>query len=167
MGLLPIHLHKARAAKLSQEVNAMELSRNETIDLLNRIVELELAGAVRYTQYSLMVFGHARIPIMGWMREQAMEALLHATQAGEEVTTLGANVSLGIGELAGTYHESVDDIMQELLGHERRGIDLYRRLLDLSEGRNISLEEFARQKIRNEEMHVAEIEKMLRKRGDA
>lgn len=83
------------------------------------------------------------------------------------MTTLGAQVSLGIGELAGTYHESVDDIMQELLVHERKGIDLYRRLLDLSEGRSVSLEEFARQKIRNEEMHVAEIEKMLRRRGDA
>ena len=141
--------------------------RDEAIDLLNRIVELELAGAVRYTQYSLMVFGHARIQIMGWMREQAAESLTHATQAGEEVATLGAQVSLGIGELAGTYHESVDDIMQELLVHERRGIDLYRRLLDLSEGRSVSLEEFARQKIRNEEMHVAEIEKMLRRRGDA
>jgi bacterioferritin len=145
----------------------MELSRDETIDLLNRIVELELAGAVRYTQYSLMVFGHARIPIMGWMREQAAEALLHATQAGEEVTALGARVSLGIGELAGTHHESVDDTMQELLVHERRGLELYRRLLDLSQGRSVSLEEFARQKIRNEEMHIAEIEKMLRRRGDA
>ena len=51
--------------------------------------------------------------------------------------------------------------------HERRGIDLYQRLLNLSEGRSVSLEEFARQKIRNEEMHVAEIEKMLRRRGDA
>jgi bacterioferritin len=145
----------------------MELSRDETTDLLNRIVGLELAGAVRYTQYSLMVFGHARIPIMGWMREQAAEALLHATEAGEEVTTLGARVSLRIGELAGTHHESVDDIMQELLVHERKGLELYRRLLDLSVGRSVSLEEFARQKIRNEEMHVAEIEKMLRRRGDA
>jgi bacterioferritin len=145
----------------------MELSRGEAINLLNRIVEVELAGAVRYTQYSLMVFGHARIPIMGWMREQASEALLHATQAGEEVTTLGARVSLGIGELAGTHHDSVDDIMQELLVHERSGLKLYRQLLDLSAGSNVSLEEFARQKIRNEEMHVAEIEKMLRKRGDA
>ena len=145
----------------------MELNRDEAINLLNRIVELELAGAVRYTQYSLMVFGHARIPIMGWMREQAAESLIHATQAGEEVTTLGARVSLGIGELPGTHHESVDDIMQELLVHERRGIDLYQRLLNLSEGRSVSLEEFARQKIRNEVMHVAEIEKMLRRRGDA
>ena len=145
----------------------MELNKSEAIDLLNQIIELELAGAVRYTQYSLMVFGHARIPIMGWMREQAAEALVHATQAGEEVTTLGARVSLSIGDLAGTHHDSVDDIMQALLMHERAGIELYRQLLKLSEGRSVSLEEFARQKIRNEEMHVAEIEKMLRRRGDA
>jgi bacterioferritin len=148
-------------------VSALELKRDEVTDLLNRIVELELAGAVRYTQYSLMIFGHARIPIMSWMRQQAEESLLHAAQAGEEVTTLGARVSLGIGELAGTHHDSVDGIMQELLAHERRGIDLYQRLLNLSQGSSVSLEEFARQKIRNEEMHVAEIEKMLRRRGDA
>ena len=145
----------------------MELSKQEAVDVLNRIVELELSGAVRYTQYSLMVFGHARIPIMSWMREQAAEALLHATQAGEEVTAMGARISLEIGELAGTHHESVDDIMMELLLHERKGIELYRQLLKLSLDRSVSLEEFAREKIRKEEMHIAEIEKMLRRRGDA
>ncbi len=137
------------------------------INLLNRIVELELAGAVRYTQYSLMIFGHARIPIMSWMREQASESLMHAAQAGEEVTTLGAKVSLGIGDLAGTHHDSVDQIMQELLKHERKGIEMYTELLSLTQGASVSLEEFARQKIRNEEMHLAEIEKMSRQRGDA
>ena len=54
----------------------MELAKDDVVKVLNEIVELELAGAVRYTQYSLMVFGHARIPIMSWMREQATEALL-------------------------------------------------------------------------------------------
>ena len=145
----------------------MELNKTEAVEVLNRIMELELSGAVRYTQYSLMVFGHARIPIMSWMRKQASEALLHATQAGEEVTAMGARISLDIGELAGTHHESVDDIMQELLIHERKGIELYRRLLKLSQEGSISLEEFAREKIRNEEMHVSEMEKMLRRRGDA
>src|ERR1700681_3590891 len=107
----------------------MELSRGEAINLLNRILELELAGAVRFTQYSLMVFGHARIPIMGWMREQAQQSLAHAIQAGEEVTALGGAVSLQIGELVGTHHPSVDDILEEMLVQERRGIELYRQLL--------------------------------------
>ena len=78
-----------------------------------------------------------------------------------------SRVSLGIGELVGTHHGSVDDILQEMLVQERRGIDLYRQLLALTEGRNVSLEELGRQMIRNEELDVAEIEKMLRKRGDA
>jgi bacterioferritin len=89
----------------------MELDRDEAIEVLNQILETELAGAVRYTQYSLMVFGHGRIPITSWMRDQASESLLHAAAAGEEVTTLGGKVSLGIGELVGTYHPSVDEMM--------------------------------------------------------
>ena len=141
--------------------------KEEAIAVLNGLVELELAGAVRYTQYSLMIFGHARIPIMHWMKQQASESLLHATEAGEEVTAMGGRVSLGIAELAGTFHASVDDILQELLIHERKGVELYRKLLTLSEGWSVSLEEFARAKIRGEEMHLAEIDKMLRGRGDA
>jgi len=145
----------------------MELDRDEATKVLNEIVELELAGAVRYTQYSLMVFGHARIPIISWMRERAAEALTHAIAAGEEVTSLGGRVSLGIGELVGTHHDSVDEMMQEMLVHERHGVALYARLLSLAEGRSVSLEELARTTIRSEQLHVAEIEKMLRRRGDA
>ena len=89
-----------------------------------------------------MVFGHTRIPIMNWMREQAAEGLQHATEAGEEVTSLGTH-SLGIGELAGTHHESIDDILRELIVHERKGIKLYQQLLRLSEGCSVSLEELA------------------------
>jgi bacterioferritin len=145
----------------------MELDRDEAIEVLNQILETELAGAVRYTQYSLMVFGHGRIPITSWMRDQASESLLHAAAAGEEVTTLGGKVSLGIGELVGTYHPSVDEMMQEMLVHERHGVELYQRLRGVVEDRSVSLEEFAREMIRNEELHIAEIQKMMRKRGDA
>jgi bacterioferritin len=147
--------------------DGVDLEQVSVVKTLNEIVELELAGAVRYTQYSLMVFGHARIPIIGWMRQQAAEALLHATLAGEEVTSLGQPVSLGIGELVGTHHPSVDEMMQEMLVHEQHGIDLYERLLGLVEGRHVSLEEYAREMIRSERLHLAEIEKMSRRRGDA
>lgn len=137
------------------------------VDVLNQVVEHELAGAVRYTQYSLMIFGHARIPIIGWMQKQAQEALAHATQAGEEVTSQGGRVSLGIGKLVGSHHVHVDEILGELVVHERSGIELYERLLELVAGKNTSLEEYARAMIRAEEIHVSEILKMLKKRGDA
>jgi bacterioferritin len=145
----------------------MDFDKDKVIEVLNQIVELELAGAVRFTQYSLMVFGHARIPIQGWMLEQAQQSLNHGVQAGEEVTSLGGRVSLGIGELVGTHHASVDEMLQEMIIQEQHGIALYRRLLELTEGCHVSLEEMARQMIRSEERDLAEIEKMLRKRGDA
>ena len=145
----------------------MTLDVDKTVSVLNEIVETELAGAVRYTQYSSMVFGHGRIPIQSWMRQQASESLLHASAAAEEITTLGNRVSLGIGELSGTHHATVDEIMQELLVYEQRSVDLYRALLAVVESTSVSLEEYARTMIRAEEMHIAEIQKMLRKRGDA
>jgi bacterioferritin len=145
----------------------VEIDRDETTKTLNELLEVELAGAVRYTQYSLMVFGHGRIPIQSWMREQATESLLHASVIGEEVTTLGGRVSLAIGELVGTHHPTVDDMMQEMVVHEEHGLALYHRLLENVEGRSVALEELARQMIRAEELHIAQIKKMLRKHGDA
>ena len=145
----------------------MDLDKQAVVVVLNNLVELELAGVVRYTQYSLMVFGHARIPIIEWMRAQAAESLGHAAQLGEEVTNLGARVSLEIAELVGVHHDSLDEMMEEMVVHERRGIAGYQELLSLVEGRDVSLEELARQMIRSESLHVSEIEKMLRTRGDA
>ena len=62
---------------------------NEIINTLNQILELELAGVVKYTHYSLMVFGHNRIPIVSWMKDNANEGLVHAQKAGDLVTLLG------------------------------------------------------------------------------
>jgi bacterioferritin len=147
------------------EKGVFVMDRKKVLETLNQIVELELAGAVRYTQYSLMIFGHARIPIIGWMNAQAAESLTHALQAGEEVTSLGGRPSLEIGELVGTHHEKIDAILEELIDHEAMGITLYRKLLSLvDDGEAISLEEYARGMIRSEEMHLAEIRKMLRNR---
>jgi bacterioferritin len=55
--------------------------KQAVVDVLNGILELELAGVVRYTHYSLMVYGYNRIPIVSWLREQATESLGHAQAA--------------------------------------------------------------------------------------
>lgn len=133
------------------------------IDALNAILEIELAGVVRYMHYSFMIYGHSRIPIVKWMREQADESLLHAAEAGEFVTALGGHPSLGIGKLLETRHHDVDHILQEALEHESQGLVRYRELLEVARDASISLEEYARKMIASEEMHVAEVQKMLRR----
>lgn len=137
------------------------LDVNACLETLDRILELELAGVVRYTHYSLMIFGHSRIPIVKWMREQATESLDHAAQAGEMITTLGGHPSLGVGPLLETHRHDVSTILRECIDHEREGIVQYRRLLELSKDRSVLLEEYAREMVRAEETHVSEVEKML------
>lgn len=144
----------------------MDYDKKKVIDLLNRIVEMELAGVVRYTHYSFMIFGYNRIPIVAWLREQATESMTHAQQAGEIITSLGEHPSLGIGTLLETHKHDVGDILREALENERAGIQLYKDLLALVEGKSVWLEEYARTMVLQEEMHAHDVEKMLRKPGD-
>ena len=139
------------------------LDTDKAVEALNAILETELAGVVRYMHYSFMISGHARIPIVKWMRAQADESLLHAAEAGEFVTALGGHPSLAIGKLLETRHHEIDQILREALEHESEGLARYRALLDVARDASISLEEYARKMIASEEMHVSEVEKMLRR----
>ena len=143
-----------------------EIDKDKVIAVLNRILEAELAGVVRYTHYSFLVFGFGRIPVISWLRDQANESLLHAQQAGEWVTTLGAYPSLAIGPLLDSHKHDIGAILRESLEAEGNALALYRELLALVEGRSVALEEFARQMVLAEEMHAAEVDKMLRKPGE-
>jgi bacterioferritin len=143
-----------------------DLDVDSVVATLNEILEQELAGVVRYTHYSFLIFGHTRIPIVSWLREQADESLVHAQQAGEWITTLGAYPSLEIGPLLDSHTFDVNTIMRESLDAEAKTLALYVRLKDLVEGRSVALEEYARQLIHAEELHAAEVDKMLRRPGD-
>ncbi|HUI60472.1 MAG TPA: ferritin-like domain-containing protein [Steroidobacteraceae bacterium] len=132
---------------------------------LNRILELELAGLVRYLHYSFMIFGHNRIPIVSWLRSQADESQAHAVEAGEHITHLGGHPSLRIGSLLETHKHNIDEILGEAHSHEEEGLKEYRALLEQVAGRSIMLEEYARKQIATEEAHLAEIRKMMRKPG--
>jgi bacterioferritin len=136
------------------------------VTLLNEILETELAGVVRYTHYALMIFGHNRIPIAGWLRGEASTCLAHANEAGELVTHFGGHPSLKIGALLETHKHAVNDILLESLEAEKTGLLLYKRLLDLVRDRSVFLEEYARRMIAEEELHLGEVNKMLRKPGE-
>jgi bacterioferritin len=145
---------------------------NEAIDVgavvkvLNKILEAELAGVVRYTHYSLMIFGYHRIPIVSWLRSQASDGLAHASEAGEMITHLGEHPSLAIGSLLETQKHDIGDILREALETEKAGLQLYEDLLDLVKDKSIYLEEYARKMIYQEQAHLDEVNKMLRKPGE-
>ncbi|MBX3017358.1 MAG: bacterioferritin [Bdellovibrionaceae bacterium] len=139
-----------------------KIDTEKVVAALNAILEHELAGVVRYTHYSLMVYGPGRIPIVKWLRDQAHESLVHAENVGEHITTLGSHPSLKIAKLLETSKHSVETILRESLEHETIQLELYYDLLKLVEGKRVGLEEYAREMIMEEELHIAEVEKMLR-----
>src|ERR1700730_4097303 len=122
---------------MTSELSTAEITK--VVATLNRILELELAGLVRYLHYSFMIFGHNRIPIVSWLRAQAEESLAHATLAGEHVTTMGGHPSLGMAELLSTHTQKVDEILNESLAHERLGLEAYTALLAQVAGKNVML----------------------------
>jgi bacterioferritin len=154
-----------------KEIDAMsqtpqELDTARIVKLLNQIMEMELAGVVRYTHYSLMVYGFSRIPIVEWLRKEATESLAHAQQAGEMVTMLGGHPSLKIGSLLESHQHDIGTLLRESLEHEKTARALYYELLAAVQGRSVVLEEYTREMIRLEEMHADEVNKMLRTPGE-
>lgn len=143
-----------------------DVKATTAIDALNRIMELELAGVVKYTHYSLMVYGYNRIPIVSWLKGNADESLAHAYKAGELVTLLGGHPSLKIGPLLETAKHDIGDILRESLEHEKIALAAYYDLLQIAEGSSVLLEEYAREMIVNEELHLDEVNKMLRRPGE-
>lgn len=141
------------------------MKKKAVLNTLNRIMELELAGVVRYTHYALMVYGYNRIPIVDWLRKNADESLAHARMAGELVTWLGGHPSLSIGALLESHKHDIGDILVESLEHERESLEAYHELLKLSKDQDVRLEEYARDMIAAEVAHQDEVNKMLRRPG--
>jgi len=138
------------------------LDLEKSCAILNRIVELELAGVVRYTHYALMITGPYRQPIVDFMKTQASESLVHAQQAGELLTGLGGHPSQKISSIEESNFHDIYTILNESLLHEQGAISIYRELLKEVSDKSIYLEEYARNMVGQEELHTLELKKMLR-----
>ncbi len=139
-----------------------DLDLDKTISTLNDVLKYELAGVVKYTHFALMVTGPNRLSLDKFFKEQAEESLEHAQQAGELLTGLGGHPSQAIPEIEETNKHSIKDLLTESLCHEEKAIKLYKDLLNHSENKSLYIEEYAREMIKQEEMHGIEIKKLLR-----
>ena len=138
------------------------LNKELVIKKLTEIFDLELSGVIRYTHYSLMIFGPNRLPLISFFKEQAKESLAHANLAGEHITGLGGHPPLNIKEIKETFKHDISEILKETLAHEKRAIQTYYELLGIIDGQSVYLEEYARSMIGQEELHALEVEKMLK-----
>ena len=139
-----------------------EINTKEVCDVLNEIMEYELAGVVRYTHSSMMVSGPYRLPIVTFLKEQAEESLLHAQLAVEKIAGLDGHPSQKIAKIEETNRHTIKDILEESLEHELYALSLYKKLLNCVENKSVYLEEYARAQIGEEEQHSLELKIMLK-----
>ena len=143
-------------------MNDKEINSKEVCDILNSIMEYELAGVVRYTHSSMMVSGPYRLPIVTFLKEQAAESLMHAQLAGEKIAGLDGHPSQKIAKIEETNRHTIKDILEESLAHELHALNLYKDLLAVVENKSVYLEEYARAQIGEEEQHSLELKIMLK-----
>ena len=139
-----------------------DINSEDVCDILNEIMEYELAGVVRYTHSSMMVSGPYRLPIVSFLKEQAVESLMHAQLAGEKIAGLDGHPSQKIAKIEETNRHTIKDILEESLEHELHALSLYKKLLKCVEHKSVYLEEYARAQIGEEEQHSLELKIMLK-----
>jgi bacterioferritin len=64
-----------------------------------------------------------------------------------------------------TRHNTIDEILTELIQREESGVELYRELLCLVKDKSVVLEEYATRLVAAEAVHLREMELMLMKRA--
>tara|TARA_B100000768_G_scaffold166506_1_gene169906 strand:+ start:799 stop:1233 length:435 start_codon:yes stop_codon:yes gene_type:complete len=138
------------------------VNREKVISILNEIMKYELAGVVRYTHSALMVVGPYRESLITYFNEQSSESLTHAQSAGDLLVSLGGHPSQDISIIKETNEHSITALLEESLEHERKAVSLYKQLLSEVVDKSIYLEEYAKEMIKNEEIHSLTVEKMLR-----
>jgi bacterioferritin len=138
------------------------VNREKVISILNEIMKYELAGVVRYTHSALMVVGPYRESLISYFNEQSSESLTHAQSAGDLLVSLGGHPSQDISIIKETNEHSITALLEESLEHERKAVSLYKQLLSEVVDKSIYLEEYAKEMIKNEEIHSLTVEKMLK-----
>src|ERR1700737_1481228 len=144
---------------------AFQFGVGPVFEQLNRILQMELAAIIYYTHYSFMIYGHARIPLTAWLRDNATESLTHAQEAGEMIMRLHKRPALGIAPLPTTRHNTINEILTDAVQREEAGVELYRELLALVKDKSVVLEEYATRMVAAEAVHIREMELMLMKRA--
>ena len=138
------------------------VNRKKVISILNKIMKYELGGVVRYTHSALMVVGPYRESLISYFNGQSSESLTHAQSAGDLLVSLGGHPSQDISIIKETNKHSIASLLEESLEHERKAVSLYKELLSEVVDKSIYLEEYAKEMIKNEEIHSLTVEKMLK-----
>lgn len=124
--------------------NGQGLDRDATVEVLHRILHVELSGVMQH-------FHHR------WMSNWLQSSRPRAIAIGQHIATLTGAPSVGVDALMDDALASSEELLHAVRGYEQRRVEEYRKLLELVAGHSEGLEAFARAQIAAEERHAAEL----------
>ncbi|HXU00668.1 MAG TPA: hypothetical protein VN903_06730 [Polyangia bacterium] len=130
------------AKLMNQAVQMPPLDTDATVEVLNRILHLELNGVMQH-------FHHL------WISRCLRSSRPRALAVGQHISALTGGSSVGVDQLMDAALHSADDMLDAARAYEEGRVAEYRKLLELVAGRNESLEAFARAQIAAEETHIS------------
>ncbi len=139
------------------------MTNEQIVSRLQSILENELAGAMMYLHYSFYIYGHARIPITGWLRSQSNEGMMHATLVGDKIAAFGGDpvTTPATGKFALRF-KTLDEMLRQALALEKEVFDQYVSLARELGDDHVGLRLFLESQATEETGHIEEVEAMLK-----
>jgi bacterioferritin len=132
------------AKLMNQAVEMPPLDTDATVEVLNRILHLELNGVMQQYHHQ-------------WMSRWLQSSRPRAIAVGEHIAALTGSTSVGVDKLMEQAIVSADAMLDAARAHEKRRLEEYKKLLELVAGRHPVLEAFARAQISTQETHISRI----------
>ena len=129
---------------MNQAVEMPALDTDATVDVLNKILHLELNGVMQH-------FHHV------WMSRWLEAFRPRAIAVGQHITALTGGPVVSVDALMNEAIATADEMIDAARGQDQRRVKEYRKLLELVAGRNAELEAFARAQIAAEECHISNV----------
>jgi len=129
---------------MERVADGQALDRDATVEVLNRILHVELSGVMQHLHHR-------------WMSNWLQSSRPRAIAIGQHIASLTGGPSVGVDALMDDALASAENLMDSVRGYEQRRVEEYRKLLELVAGRSEGLEAFARAQIAAEERHAAEL----------
>jgi len=129
---------------MNQAVEMPALDTDATVDVLNKILHLELNGVMQHLHHV-------------WMSRWLEAFRPRAIAVGQHISELTGGPVVSVEALMNEAMATADEMIDAARSQDQRRVKEYRKLLELVAGRNVELEAFARAQIAAEECHISNV----------
>lgn len=129
---------------MNQAVEMPALDTDATVDVLNKILHLELNGVMQHLHHV-------------WMSRWLEAFRPRAIAVGQHISDLTGGPMVSVDALMNEAMATADEMIDAARSQDQRRVKEYRKLLELVAGRNVELEAFARAQIAAEECHISNV----------